>query len=520
MGTRDLWRSSIRAALRAGGRGLGVALAVGLAALAPSSKGQVPFGRVIDRFEQQSSLARGEGRACAWGSPDCNPCVADVAASVRSLRNRGDILGFYKGPAPDPKLLKHWQGVQRLMGAHSDNLLVSTSNADEAGVLTVSLGGRGGDGLRFRSNRLGSGSVEDTAPPQTHIGVRYLRLERNYTHASGFQTVGHFAAVGLEGATNGARGRVVIISYAAPTEPVLQGRSTLTNYPSSDAGTASIARLASGRYLLIVGNSNANDLFFYRSTTGDLRNTRWESVATWNKSAVSGWGAYQNISLVGQCDGQLFLIGTHNDSDYTFGDDRIAAYLLSLNLERRTAQLTPAASRHVYCSWGPLEDQCNLDAAGGVYVDPDGRLIVYATEHDNDGPGGSVKMAEFRSAVAPTRCSRIEEAWAELYDDKDFGDRGLMIDFTDRRRERYDNFDHVEGFGDKTSSARACLPPGWRFSLYEHDGYRGSRRDLVGTGQLVAVSSFGGFGDETSSARYECRLPDGAWTSEIGRCRR
>jgi len=57
-------------------------------------------------------------------------------------------------------------------------------------------------------------------------------------------------------------------------------------------------------------------------------------------------------------------------------------------------------------------------------VTPSGGLLLYGTEHDNDGPGGSVKAEEFRPAPHRSSCTDINDAWVELYDDTGFdGDR-------------------------------------------------------------------------------------------------
>ena len=167
------------------------------------------------------------------------------------------------------------------------------------------------------------------------------------------------------------------------------------------------------------------------------------------------------------------------------------------------------ANKRLFC-----DGNCNLDAAGGAYVDPGGRLYVYGTNHDNDGPvagGGpfgcsgslcSTSFAEFRPVPHGT-CEVIEDAWAELNDDIRFGDRSLMIDFVDRFREDYSNFDRAEGFEDKTSSVRWCIPAGASLRLWEHkESCGGDHRDLVGDGTFHTLGSLGGFGDETSCAEW------------------
>jgi hypothetical protein len=99
-------------------------------------------------------------------------------------------------------------------------------------------------------------------------------------------------------------------------------------------------------------------------------------------------------------------------------------------------------------------------------VDPWGQLIVYGTEHD----------------------------------DSHFSDLGLMIDYPDYGEENYSNFSYIEGFNDKTSAVRYCLPYGWRARLYEHANFGGSYRELQGRGSLNL--NHVSFGDKTSSVRF------------------
>jgi hypothetical protein len=92
----------------------------------------------------------------------------------------------------------------------------------------------------------------------------------------------------------------------------------------------------------------------------------------------------------------------------------------------------------------------------------------------------STEFAEFRPVPHGT-CAAVEDAWVELYDNAGFGDRSLMIDFVDRALEDYSNFDRAEGFEDKTSSVRWCLPHGAAFRLWENkNSCGGASRDLVG----------------------------------------
>ncbi|WP_043392719.1 hypothetical protein [Archangium violaceum] len=373
------------------------------------------------------------------------------------------------------------------------------------------MGSRNTEGARFRSNRLAPNvSYPATPPPSSDRAIADAWFsDMDYTHAGGMQASGSLLAVPLESSPSGENGRVVFYDMATPWRPV---RLPVNQWgQTQEAGTASLAKLSDGRFLLILGRAHANNLEFYRSTGGDLRSTDagFVPLDNWNegelRSAIGDreFGNYQNLNLVTQCDGSLFLVGTHLNS--ATGEDWID--LFRLTEESGQVVITKVAKKHLYCGYpSPGYDsgtnrQCNLDAAGGVYVDPWGQLIVYGTEHDNDGPGSSVKMMEFRATFPNPGCdSDINRAFVELYDDSDFSDRGLMIDHPDYTQENYSNFSSIEGFNDKASAVRYCLPSGWRARLYEHSNFGGSYRELSGRGSLNLNNV--SFGDKTSSMRF------------------
>ncbi len=450
------------------------------------------------------------GAVCGWGDDKCNKCVPDVVSAVNGLRDHGDVLGFF--PLGDPVTLSnHWQGVQRLPFGGGRYVAISQSGPTKA-FSVVEMGSRDGGGSRFRSNRLAPNQSYPATPPPSSDRVItdvWLPSSLPYTHQGGMQAVGYVLAVPLEDSTVGGAARVIFYDMANPAQPVLLPTSRIAM--TEDAGTASVARLADGRFLLIIGRADANNLEVYLSTTADLRASMnaFTPVDTWNeaelRTAIGSreFANYQNLNLVTQCDGSLFLVGTHLNS--VTGADWVDAHRVTA--EGDNLVLTKVAMRQLYCGYpSPGYDSgtnrhCNLDAAGGVYVDPHGQLIVYGTEHDNDGPGGSVKMMEFRPTFPNPGCdSDIQQAFVELYDDSDFTDRGLMIDYPDTGRENYANFSNVEGFNDKASALRYCIPYGWRYRLYEHSNYGGSYKQFGGRGSVNLNNV--GFGDKGSSGRF------------------
>ena len=445
--------------------------------------------------------------SCQWGARDCNPPVRALKSQFRRLRDHGDLLGFRMGPAPDVSMSKHWQGVQRLTANQGRFLAVSRSGKNVSFVV-VAMASRDGSGERFRSNRIAARS-DQRRPPAGDRVVEVVRSDPGFDHSGGIQSVGQFVVVGLE---EGSRSRVVFWDLADPRRPRRTGMLPHATGVKG-AGTVSIAKLRDGRYLLIVGGANANTLDFYLSRAGtDLTNPRFDHVATWRESELVGgdseFGNYQNLGLVADPGGTLYLIGTHRNAAGGPGSD--FADLFRLERTPRTPRIRKIASRHLYCGF-PGGAQCNLDAAGGVYVTPSGGLMLYGTEHDNDGPGGSVKAEEFRPAPHRSSCTSILDSWVELYDDTGFdGDRGVMIDYLDRGLRDYENYDRVEGFEDKSSAARWCLPSGARYRLFRHkSGCRGRSVDLIGTGFPARDPKFGDgsgavrrFNDEVSCSRW------------------
>jgi hypothetical protein len=80
--------------------------------------------------------------------------------------------------------------------------------------------------------------------------------------------------------------------------------------PNAASATA-IARLADGRYLLIVGVRSSKVLDFYVSegTSLEAAQLRFHWFRTMAGAVAGG---FQNMTLVTQCDGSLFLVGTLN----------------------------------------------------------------------------------------------------------------------------------------------------------------------------------------------------------------
>jgi hypothetical protein len=166
-------------------------------------------------------------------------------------------------------------------------------------------------------------------------------------------------------------------------------------------------------------------------------------------------------------------------------------------------RLEHVAVKQFYCS-NDGSRQCNFDAATGVYVGPHRNLLLYATEHADDGPNGSVKLIEFRSVWPDPYCGDdLEHTFVDFYDDSDFTDRGFVFDYADRNLKNWSTFHQIDAFNDKASAVRWCIPIGHRVRLYADSNFRGSTKDLIGNGSVQEVNlNTWGFGDKVSSARW------------------
>jgi len=454
---------------------------------------------------------------CPYGAADCNRCVADVVDSMNRLRTHGDVLGYRMNGAADVDSFHHWQGVQRLM-AHGGRYLAISRSVEDANVafVVVEMGSRNGTGERFRSNRLQPGvrSVLTSPPPEDGVAVQVPR-QPEFHHAGGIQALGNFLAIPVERSdvinpntgeiTSPGASKALFYDLSDPLAP-RKLATEVDHTPLADAaGAAFVARLADDRILLGIGRGDSKVLDFYVSSGSDLETATFEHFDSWSRDEShsdlpdgdGNFAAYQSINLITQCDGTLFLVGTHENTQIGIGEDFADTFRLE-NGAGDDVVITKVARRHLTC-----DGQCNLDAAGGVYLDPEGHVLLYGTEHDNDGPGGSVKFSEFRP-VPHSGCDNIRDAWVELFVNNTFGGRSLMIDYIDRSLRNYRNYDDAELFGDAPSSAYFCLPSGATYRLWQHAGCSGDHRDLVGTGEFEPIVDFHdmSFNDETSCSEW------------------
>jgi hypothetical protein len=388
-----------------------------------SPDGLSPGGCARDRDGEQVCLrARTD---CPRDALDCELPLADPLGQLRGLDRSGAPMSFRVGAMVRVSRRNHFQGVQRLVGDGPARFVVtrSTAAADEAdfGVVELSSRTRAARPLR----RDPAGGLPVAAAPAGDRLTCAFDTGAAYTHAGGGQRVGRIFAVPLE---RGAAGSAVYLyDLSDPAAPRL-----LSVVPHrgpdgerlDEAGTASLAALADGHFLLVIGRRHANHLDVYRSTGTDLETTGWRYLDHWFERELATaigdreFGDYQNLALLPGADGLLYMLGSHR---HRSGTDWLDLYQLTLTASASAAPeviVTKVGRKHLRCSVAGSE-HCDLDAGAGAFVDRDGRLRVYAISHEaarsgDDGAAdptaASVGMMEFVSSARVGRAFHRQSA--------------------------------------------------------------------------------------------------------------
>ena len=262
----------------------------------------------------------------------------------------------------------------------------------------------------------------------------------------------------------------------------------------------------------------------------------------------SGSQAHQMFNLVRQqsLDGPLFLIATRNDEALLApggGHDFMDLYRVEIDRYGNPGDrlLTHIESKHVSTdSIGGGGDTSHFAGSTGVYVSPTGELIVYASQHNNEGPfellagddqsgdrgRRTVRFGEWRhremvrpgsptlrptvellgpfevdegSAVTLSAVGRsaITKAWLQLFEDDGAGltdhfdgNAWLVSDYEDWNKDDFDDFTKLLWyFNDEAGSWRWFAPVGCTLRVNEHtfddSNFPGNRtRTLFGAGQV------------------------------------
>jgi len=268
-----------------------------------------------------------------------------------------------------------------------------------------------------------------------------------YGHPGGMQVVGNILAVAVEHpySSDDPKSLVMFFDITDPETPIFKSQFVLVDGNFNQyaaAGLVAITPMPDGRYLMAVtGGANNPVIHFYRSTASSLAATDpgWTYLDTWyaniNRNlpgvdldicAVSGGIAgangfclspdevyleqnwpdgkdgftHQTMQFLreGNINGTLYLTGIRGK--YGSDTSTVDAYRIDcedVNCSSGDVRLKRILSRDFVPRPGTGgEKLASFAAASTFYVSPSGELMMYAAEHDNDGPSGTVKAGEWR----------------------------------------------------------------------------------------------------------------------------
>lgn len=204
---------------------------------------------------------------------------------------------------------------------------------------------------------------EDGLSGRAHSPVTMSRWPLD--HAGGCQAFGHFLVGGVEDHEENRTSQVQFWDFRrSPVQliPMTIPRSGKVNV--STAGAVGLSSFGKGT-ALAVATFQAATVDFYTSAADPFRGSSINLHFTWVAAEADrtgwidqNWGAYQNVNLITQTDGQLFMVGLHqNDDDEDWMD------LYGVNLEG------PANSPFYY--------------GGGIFIPSSEGFEVFAVNGDS-----------------------------------------------------------------------------------------------------------------------------------------
>ncbi|MDF1808787.1 MAG: hypothetical protein P1U42_03735 [Phycisphaerales bacterium] len=473
----------------------------------------------------------------SWAQPELPPAggytVDNVINEFVSLAHHPDPISINLGVGQDSTLCKHYQGVVRHYGLDgTPYLIISRSGQrascvfcgfdcsdDPAELVFARLGTRPKHGERMRSNILNPDlSFKDTTPSsldfiETSMVFNGTGNQTAWMHAGGMQLVDDILIVPMERSypNDSETGSLVLIDVIDPSNPQVINEFFLPY----QAGVFGITKdPISDLYIIAVSGGDTKTIRWYETNSSDLFDPALDLILKdiWHvddadvpSTVKDNWEKWQTLNFIRQTDGRLFMGTTDNTDPEDDNDGAHLAGLFEVNRSGDSFNLFYWTERKL-----KLDDPRtgNAAASGGYYVSPSGQLILYTTEHQNNGPNGSVRAGELRSVNVSSVDGRdpSSDTWIELYNDESgwndsSPDKSFMLDKFDYGLENWLDLDKEDGWGDEADSIRYRAPLGHDIWLFKDQNLNGQAFRLVGTGQVESISKLDdiGFGDSIHS---------------------
>jgi len=500
--------------------------------------------------------------------------LPDVADEFFNMSERAELLGFHIGGSPNPSACRHYQAISRVNGADGTPFFLVTRSGvtpdiphapdelscdDSPGerrdgnLIVFRMASRPKDGERMRSNRLRKGVHADaTEPPdEDKASIFYTVVDgglvfqngpdphpaRAYQHPGGQSLVGHMLAIAVESPRpadpifdpdyEAAEHKTLVMFFdvSDPEHPVFKSQFTTEVEMGGKTGAVGVTPMPDDHYLLVAAGGDGDFFYFYRSDDTDLakEHLTWTFVGKSPGPGVED--AHQTLTFLreGSIHGDLYLAGVRGNNIHD-DRDRRDLYKVTCDSENcltgETVHLgTRFNGRRIvpFATIGGLVRQANGAAASGFYITPTLELLMYVTEHDNDGPDHTVKAGEWHhhdvarngspnflprvllhdpyvvdegssTTLTAFAAPPIVKPWIALYTSTD--NQGLypMIDFQDWHLDDYDDLANLDilpisddiDLDDEARSWAYYAPVGCSIDAFDFEGHR--QKTLPGRG--------------------------------------
>jgi hypothetical protein len=315
-----------------------------------------------------------------------NPVMRDVFGAFEAVADRPTSINIDRTGVALPQG-QHFQGIQRIYippvggkTAEQRLIVISSSSNDDAYFVPCSMAE---DWLSGKANAPKILATVNDTPA--------------FNHAGGCQAFGSILAMGLEDLDNEKYSQVRFWDFGVNKPIPEMTIDRPGNGKTFTAGAIGMTSYAGGS-LVAVGSFSSQTIDFYATEFSPRGGRALKFMFTWvaddaNKSAWvdENFANYQNLNLITQADGQVFMVAF----DRSGSSDWMDLYSVNLNAADPTLALRKMAKKHMYCSNG-----CRFDAGSGIFIASEYEFDVYAVaEHSGDYKTGTTINVNYFSGV-------------------------------------------------------------------------------------------------------------------------
>jgi hypothetical protein len=290
-----------------------------------------------------------------------NPIMNDVATAFGLIANSEPVkVSIDRSGVIFPRG-GHFQGIQWFPG---QALLVITSSSEYEGAQAYFV------------------ACEMTSDGQNGRARAPVTMSWYFIHCGGCQSFGNVLVAGVEDPHTNRTSEVQFWDFSRfPMQLVQMTIPRSGPEKVSTAGAVGMTTFGKGT-VLAVASYDARTLDFYTSEGDPFHASPFNLRLMWAADGAdkTNWiddkfGHYQNINLLTQTDGQLFLVAFYRNDDS--GEDWMDLFAINLDVDPSSA-LTKVATQHMFCTLG-----CNFGAGAGIFIESSDVFKVFAVNGDS-----------------------------------------------------------------------------------------------------------------------------------------